>query len=192
MSNIIQFIDGSTKPRTGVAEGLTLENGNKVIKVDLEVAKLSGNEDLVIGIDLFKPLGFVLMNIPFSWPSPRIENTTSKTSSTIMPLPKGIAEDRIAEEWRSVLDANQSLPINSICKLEGAELSIDTGDAKPVWIRQYSIPEAHKPRVSARIKEWADNGWIMRAPANCQWNLPLLAAMKPTKEIEAPDDIHGV
>ena len=50
-------------------EALTLENGNRIIKVDLEVAKLSGEEDMVIGMDLFEPLGFELLGVPFTWPS---------------------------------------------------------------------------------------------------------------------------
>ena len=41
---IVQFMDGSELPRLGVVRGLKLENGNKVLNVDLEVASLSGED----------------------------------------------------------------------------------------------------------------------------------------------------
>ena len=85
--------------------------------------------------------------------------------------------------------ANQALPVNNTCKLAGSEISIDTGDHDPIWVRQYAVPEALKSRVTERVNLWAENGWIVPAPPNCQWNLPLLAARKPNKD-GGPDDIR--
>ncbi len=70
---IVQFMDGSEIPRIGVVEGLTLENGHKILQVDLEVAKLSDDEDMVIGMDLFKPLGFELLGVSFAWPTREVK-----------------------------------------------------------------------------------------------------------------------
>ena len=58
---LTQLVDGSTLPRVGVVCGLCLENGKKVLRVDLEVADLSGEEEVIIGIDLFEPLGFQVL-----------------------------------------------------------------------------------------------------------------------------------
>ena len=67
---IVQFLSGSELPREGVVKGLTLENGNRKIIVDLEVATMSGEDQLVIGIDLFEPLGYKLQGVPYTWPVP--------------------------------------------------------------------------------------------------------------------------
>ena len=82
------------------------------------------------------------------------------------------------------------MPVSSTCKLEDSVLSINTGDAKPSWVRQYPIPQALIGRVLKRIQEWADNGWIVPAPTNCPWNSPVIAANKPGKEKGEPDDIR--
>ena len=103
-------------------------------------------------------------------------------------MPEGVDSFGIANDWKAVLTANQALPVNSLCKLHGAELSIDTGNAEPVWVRQYPIPEALHARVAERVQLWIDNGWVEPAPEDCRWNLPLLAAKKPSKN-GGPDDI---
>ena len=64
---ITQFIDRVEKPRIGVVEGLVLENGQHRIQVDFEVANLEGGEEMVIRMDLFKPLGFEIIGVPFTW-----------------------------------------------------------------------------------------------------------------------------
>jgi hypothetical protein len=68
IGNIQQCLTGSSTPRLGAVESLILENGNKRLKVDLEVADLGGEEELIIGVDLFRPLGFTIQNVPFTWP----------------------------------------------------------------------------------------------------------------------------
>ena len=65
---ITQFINGAEKPRIGVVEGLVLENGQHRIQVDFEVANLEGGEEIVIRMDLFKPLGFEIIGVLFTWP----------------------------------------------------------------------------------------------------------------------------
>ena len=189
--DIVQCMDGSTVPRIGTVEGLRLENGRKAIKVNLEVAKLSGGEELIIGMDLFKPLGYELLNVPFTWPNvEEVKEPKKEKPKTPDKYPPGVGEDGIAEEWRQVIADNQALPVNSVCQLPGAELEIDTGDAKPIWVRQYPIPQGLLAKVQARVQQWRDNGWIVDAPPDCKWNTPLLAAPKLSKEIGGIDDIR--
>ena len=57
---IQQFLSSHDMPRIGIVENLLLENGIYKIRVDLEVAPLSGKDQMVIGIDLFEPLGYEL------------------------------------------------------------------------------------------------------------------------------------
>ena len=61
---ITLFIDRAEKPRIGVVEGLVLENGWHRIQVDFEVANLEGGEEMIIEMDLFKPLGFEIIGVP--------------------------------------------------------------------------------------------------------------------------------
>jgi hypothetical protein len=168
----------------------------KRINVTMEVGDLSGDTKMVIGLDLFKPLGYQLQNIPILYPT---ENDMKKTKkkkknnkyqnndTSLEELSKyGIGSDGIAEEWRKVLADNAALPISSTCLIPESELSINTGDHKSVWIRQYPIPQA----LQERVKEWKENGWISKAPENCQWNVPLLAVPKPSNDPNIPDDIR--
>jgi hypothetical protein len=64
--------------------------------------------------------------------------------------------------------------------LEGSTVRIDTGTALPVWVRQYPIAQGRHEAVSKRVQEWLSYGWIVPAPSNCQWNIPLVAAEKPS------------
>ena len=128
-------------------------------------------------------MGFEIRNVPYTWPV--VEDPQEKQQAEMENLKKRKEKEEesiIPEEWRKVLEDNNKLPLKSVCTLPGAELEIDTGDADPVWVRQYPIPEALREKVTKRVKEWADNGWIVRAPHNCQWNIPLIAASKPSKE----------
>ena len=58
-----------------------------------------------------------------------------------------------------------------------------------MWIRQYPIPEGYKLAVDMQVQQWIDNGVVEKAPADCQWNLPLLAVKKPGKSGE-PDGVR--
>ena len=60
---ITQFIDRVEKPRIGVVEGIVLENEQHRIQVDFEVANLEGGKEMVIRIDLFKLLGFEIIEV---------------------------------------------------------------------------------------------------------------------------------
>ena len=181
---IKQCINGSEKRRIGIARSLTLENGSNSINVDLEVADLSGSEKLIIGIDLFKKLGFGLSGVPFTVPQKKL--TSEKIPK--VEVKEGQKLEDLPIEWREVLEVNQKLPLNSRCKLEGAELSIETC-GEPVWIRQYPIAEGYRSAVSNQVEVWKENGTIIPAPPNCKWNLPLLAVKKPSKD-GSPDGVR--
>ena len=186
---IVQCMDGSEIPRIGVVKQAKLENGTNSILVDLEVAKLSGGEKLILGLDLFKPLNYQLLNVPFTWPQSIQSPPTIPKAITQLPNDGKIPTDGIVSEWKESIERNQALGPKSVCNLPNSELAIETGDAKPIWTRQYPIPEALMERVTQRVKEWEDNGWITNAPSTCKWNSPLLAAKKPSKD-GGPDDIR--
>ncbi len=181
IGSIKQAMTGSEIPRMGEVRDLELLNGNKKLQVTLEVGDLSGGEKLIIGLNLFGLLGYQIRNIPILLSSidsakpeenlpkdGRIEDVNAELEEY------GITEDGIAEEWRNIIADNMNLPISSTCLLPESELSINTGDNKPVWIRQYPIPYGLQEKVEKRVEEWKNNGWITPSPSNCQWNLPCL------------------
>jgi len=51
------------------------------------------------------------------------------------------------------------------------------------------MPEGYKPAVDEKVQEWVDAGLCVLASPDCQWNTPLLAAKKPSKEVGVPDGI---
>src|SRR5512144_1307873 len=65
---IQQCIDGSEVPREGVLTDVVLENGKCRVTAALEVVKLSGEQQVVIGLDLFPALGYQVTGVPFLWP----------------------------------------------------------------------------------------------------------------------------
>jgi hypothetical protein len=68
---------------------------------------------------------------------------------------------------------NEDIPYGSHCLLEGAIVDVDVGDAKPVYIRQYKLPE-NQLEV---LRKWRDKMLqckvIELAEDGCQWNNPL-------------------
>ena len=183
---ITQAILGEDKQRIGEISNAEIKSGQNTVIGNLEVAKLSGDIKFIIGMDLFNKLGFQLHNIPFSWPENKKQIKPKKTEE----IEEMVENDGIVDEWRDVIEDNLRLPVNSTCKLPDATLSIETGDVKPSWVRQYPIPQALINKVKDRVQLWKNNGWIVEAPINCQWNSPLLAAAKPAKEKGELDDIR--
>jgi hypothetical protein len=68
---IQQCLSKKGVPRIGAIEDVVFENGDKRIKVDLEVADLAGEEEVIIGVDLFRSLGYTIAGVPFTWPENR-------------------------------------------------------------------------------------------------------------------------
>jgi hypothetical protein len=183
----------SEVPRIGAIENAEVKAGKRSARACLEVAKLGYNTNMLLGMDLFDQLGFGLNNLPFSWPEEEkveIEVKSRKKIPEVVEMPPGVGEDGIAEEWRQVLADNAALPEGNVCKLPEAILDIPTGDSKPVYVRQYPIPQALVERVRERIKQWDAAGITIEAPWNCPYNIALLCADKPAKEIGEKDDVR--
>jgi hypothetical protein len=143
IGNILQCLTGSSTPRLGAVESLILEYGNIRLEVELVVADLGGDEELIIGVDLFRPLGFTIQNVPFiyTWsevpeeplgldvPLKReLDDGPEPTEiQKRITYPAGVDEAGIHPSWLPVLADNASIPVSSRCKLPGACVSIDTG-----------------------------------------------------------------
>ena len=69
--------------------------------------------------------------------------------------------------------------IKARCTHPDAVIPLDTGDAVPIFRRQYRVAESRLENVSAIIDGWLHEGVICLAPAGCQWNSPLVVVKKP-------------
>jgi predicted aspartyl protease len=164
---IILATIGKAQPRVGRIKTKVVI-GSKTVETNLEVVSLSGGEKLLVGMDLFKKFNFQLRNIPFTWPTAKEKEVTAIEEKNKLQLSAAISEDGVADDWRGVLERNQAISVSAVCKLPGSTLSINTGDAKPVWIRQYPIAQGLMEKVKQRVDEWINNGWIIKAPKGCQ------------------------
>ena len=176
-------------PRIGAIEAVILENGGRRIKVDLEVAELAGDKEVIIGVDLFRPLGYSVTGVPFTWPEQAVvlegqsnPESSASTDQKRIEYPEGVDENGIHPSWHQVLADNANIPVTARCELPGVSVRIDTGNSKPVWVRQYPIPQGRLEAVRQRIKEWDERGWTVEAPPDCPWNIPLLAVDKPSDD----------
>jgi hypothetical protein len=181
---IQQCIDGSEMPRLGVLKDVILENGKYRVKVTLEVVDLTGEQQMLIGLNLFQQLGFKISGVPFLWPQvPEVAQAATEVEKQVEDRPAGVGEDGVHEEWKQVLADNAAIPQTSVCKLPEAVVHIDTGTAKPIYVRQYDTPKHLHDRVSARVAEWVANGWVKPAPQGNPWNFTLLVAPKGEDDI---------
>lgn len=182
-----QVTAGSEVPRIGIVRNVNLRCGRKKIDAMLEVVNLD-DYDLVVGGDRMYDLGIHMVGVPLMWPDEIITPSDGKSGKPQIStdedetLPPGIPPSRIAPEWEQVLADNKALPVNSRCLLENAELEIDTGDAKPVWIRPRPIPQAYHESVDKVIEQWKAAGTVVPSPEGCQWNLAILAVPKFDKQ----------
>ena len=123
--------------------------------------ELFGEEILIIGMDLFHRLGYEIHGVPFTLPQKPVEVIEKEKKEVVrVDLPDSVGLDGFLESWRKVLADNQALPLNSKCKLAGAELHLKTS-CKPIWIRQYPIAEGLKPAVTEQVQTWRKTGTII-------------------------------
>lgn len=192
---LLQAAVGSAIPRIGVVQDVEIRHGKMKIIASLEVVDLGGEEDFILGRDLFVKLDLSLGNLAFLWPQD--ERLMDEIAKVAVPdalrteeRPVGVDKEGIAEEWQEVLTDNDAISIFDQCKIEDSELPLDTGDNPPVWVSQYPIPQARHDAVKLRIQEWLNKGIITFAPRDSKWNSPILAVPKPSKEPGEPPDVR--
>ena len=83
---------------------------------------------------------------------------------------------RTDELFGDLLKDNAEL--RGFCSHPSAIIEIDTGEAKPVFRRQYSIPFALHEKVEKQIQEWLEEGFIVAHNENTDYNNPLLVVPK--------------
>lgn len=87
-------------------------------------------------------------------------------------------------KWRQALQANQNLPNNAITNLPGAEISLETGSALPIYSRQYVIPYSRRESYNEFVTTNLSKGILESAPVHNQWNTSMIAV--PKKKVQDP------
>ena len=144
--------------------------------------------ELIIGMDLFAPLGFSLGSVPCSFPLEQNTATTVLSSSSsenhqdgVFSNLRQIDKDELLE-LRSHLDPllkeNEKIGLDEFCNHPAAELSINLNDKSPIFRPQFEIPSKLYSVVDEQISKWLENGKIEKGDPLSRCNSSLLLAPK--------------
>ena len=162
----------------------------------LRVLPLMCETPVLLGQDVLPLLGIEVVGLPTQWAEPINKRMTPSDHEwvetrygVVRPLPpEELTEpQQKARTWvmfqiHEVIKENVGIPGSNYCVDLDAIVFVDTGDHRPVYIRQYRLPQATWEDVRKQIILWYDQGVIMYAPAGCEWNSPILAVPKKDDE----------
>ena len=190
--------------RTTVPVKIVSSNGKSTTRQFL-VSEMQ--DEVVIGRDLFSALGIYIAGVstkgvntkeayPFD-PTDEVltadeitaglENYINKETNELVdmankgdsqyfPIIAATMALRAQELFRDTLQVNEGL--RGFCTHPSAVIHIDTGEAKPAFRRQYTIPQALHDIVRKQITEWLDEGFIKAHEEPTDYNNPLLVVPK--------------
>jgi transposase InsO family protein len=156
----------------GVTPHLTVVREPYCIEHAFLLMDLPDNHQTILGRDILPSLGIGLSIPPPFLPTTTDPPTTEPQQSTTA-TQDAFWLDTLSPELRRF----DSLD-GSFCNHPLATVYLDTGDDPPINRRQYRIPHAHHPAVTATVQEWLASGIISPAPPGCLWNQPILAVPK--------------
>ena len=132
---------------------VNLENGDKNIFLpELYVGNLASTEDMIIGLDLFQQLNLEIKNLAILPPTKQIEEKPKIIKQQLNTnFPPDVNEQGIAKDWEKVIEDNKKISTFARCEIIDSDLSINTGDAQPIWINQYPIPQGYHKAVDDMI-----------------------------------------
>jgi len=199
-NDYIKLADSNMKVKRIGTIRLDVQCNNKTINKVFEVMNLTDNHDMSIGTDYMSALGIGLVGLPQSWNDTNdkfhmnnshnssskynnnsdLLNSVDNDNNDLENSPAGtIAEYNEAIDFiQSHIQSNQKIPIGSFCTIPESVVSLNTPDGITSFRRPYPVPLAYHKVVDDQIKEWLDNRFIKRAPANVEWNSPLTVVKK--------------
>ena len=159
-----------------VTDPLQLQVGDKYITTALFCMPLQPGIKGIIGMNLLKSIGVTVSNLPVDFPRKLTMKNNVVSTQKPPELPKmDPAIIRALEAIKPLLDANASLPLNSHCTHPSAVISLNTGDATPVYRRQYPIPHKALSAVKKIIDSWIIHGYL---EPGTPWNFPVTVTPK--------------
>ena len=177
--------DGMKVESSGKVNGVHLLCGTTSLVVNLDVFDLGKNTDLLIGRDLDAKLGIRYCNIPTQFPDQSFNLNKSEVNCYSCDSSKEFFELKAKSEFSKQLELEikTELVLNSktsgkFCSVKEAEVTLDTGSNKPLFINQYQVKRADRETVDLQVKKWFDCGVTMLSEVGAAWNSSLLVVPK--------------
>ena len=196
----IKLADSNTSVKRLGTIRLNVQCNNKTICKVFEVMNLTENHDMSIGTDYMSALGIGLVGLPKSWDqidcnninsSKKISNSKYNNNSDLLndvdneildlensPAGTTVEYNEAISFIQPYVNSNQKIPKGSFCTIPESVVSLNTPEGVTSFRRPYPVPLAYHKVVDDQIKEWLENGFIKRAPANVEWNSPLTVVKK--------------
>ncbi|SAL98522.1 hypothetical protein [Absidia glauca] len=181
----IQLADNhySTK-RIGKTNALNVTYNSKAHKISFEVMDLPKNESYtcVIGTDYFQKLGIFLVGLATSYDDTAPLQFDDERKDIPKPdeSPAGTALEQklFYQAIKNSVTNNQKVDKRSFCTVPESIVTLDTPAGKTCYKRQYPIANNLMPLIDEAVTKWLNEGTIVRAGVNTEWNSPLTLAPK--------------
>ena len=152
--------------------------GEQRITHRFDVADTPEGISVIIGRDLMAPLGIAISGLLTPAQHEATPNPSADQKATMFDDKAGEHPLRHHPDLEAALARNQAIPHDSFCSVPDAVVRLDTGDAPPVWNRQYRIAHNLEELVDKQVAQWLQRGKIRTARPGCPYNLSLLVASK--------------
>ena len=177
----IRLGDGSSITTTFKTEEIVIKCNDKSLSCHLGILP-NLCYDMIMGRDIMFQFGIHVAGLPDpSRSSAHIENDDkmieSSKDASLTRIPERDLQ-QIMNGTRMAIDTNVAIPSDSFCTFPGSEVLLQTGENRPVFRRQYPIPQALQFAVTDQVKKWLSTARIKTASPSTQWNLPLTVAPK--------------
>jgi transposase InsO family protein len=173
---------GAFATRLGKALGVPVRTPKVDFLHTFEVMELGGSINCIVGMDLLTRLGITIANVPTAFHPGDAAPLTTPSPPASEQLNTTPELDAYSVEFytfiRDQLQVNSAIQPGTFCSMPESVVYLDTGDHQGFFKRQYPIPHMQQPAVSAQVEEWLRERIIMRAPAPCKWNSPLISVPK--------------
>jgi transposase InsO family protein len=184
VDGIINLAHNQRTKRIGYTKPLSVQYNKKQLQVEFEAMRMPSDKyQCVIGTDIFAELGLFFIGLATSFDGPP-PFTFDDNEHLDVPAPDNSPAGTDKEQalyLDSIRDSmynNQTINKKSFCTVEESIVHLPTPAGKTCFKRQYPLPDKLMPIVDEAVKKWFEDGTIVRARINNEWNSPLTLAPK--------------
>ena len=166
---------------------LTLQHGSRSVQHSFELMKLhedvnQSKYQVVIGMDLMNQLGIFVQGLALAHHQDKNQLSVEEVDDLPVPdeCPYGDVDEQtyFKEKIKNSIEKNKMLPSNAFCTVPESIVRLDTTPGATCYRRQYPIADKLMPVVDETVQKWLDDGIIVKARINNEWNSPLTLAPK--------------
>ncbi|CDH61104.1 hypothetical protein RO3G_16746 [Lichtheimia corymbifera JMRC:FSU:9682] len=183
--NILFAGKDSSVERIGLTAPLKLRYNQRTFTHRFEVMDLD-QHDVILGYDLLPKLGISLLGVSTQWDDqidsqaadPSVHDAYKRLTPNDSPAANATQQCIFHDTIKPFLKANANIPKTSFCNVDESVIDLSSVGSNTSHHRQYPLPFEARPIIDAQIQKWLDDGAIVPAPVNTQWNSPLTLADK--------------